>query len=330
MARDDDRDRVGAQRAAGARGPRVAGLRGHLAVGLVAPNGIRAVPAGSRRPNGAGEREVHRQVEATPAAREVLVELAAHRVEPGRRLEDAGRDPLAEPLGTPLGAAVAVLVGRARRARGRCTRRRACRPASRPAHRRRRPAPWRRSARGGRGVGGGERRGRESRGHAVISCAKGLQPVEGVAPARRPREHAQRRGDLAVARGRRRSAAVTAARCRAAARATRRPELLVARLGTRRRRRVRQLAHRHRPARAGPVGVDRLAVRDRQQPGAQVVRAQAGTPAARPGTSPGSSRRRPGGRRRPTRKRSTSPAWASSTRWKGGRGHGGKRDRAPA
>src|SRR4051794_34386462 len=110
MAGDDDRDRVGAEGSArGPRGLRVAGGRGDLAVG----RGLAEGDARGRLQDAAAElrvqRPVDRDVEVRPLVVEVLVELAAHRVEPGGLLEDARAEPTGEVLEDGVEAAVEVL-----------------------------------------------------------------------------------------------------------------------------------------------------------------------------------------------------------------------------
>ena len=240
--------------------------------------GSRAVACSTRRPNGRARApsRAARSKRVAPAG-EVLVELAADVVQARRGASRIrGRERAGEVVERRVDAAVAVLVGEAREAARRCRRRRACRPGvSSVGVARRRPARRGGEARGGRGGGRGVDAGRcGGGGHAVVrsssvrsrlrpSCAALARGLLACSPApRRPRvgevageaQQSARRAARAAARGRA-SQASPSSRVggrRAPARPGTSPT------GTGR-------------ARARAVVVDRLAVGDRQHPGAQVV-----------------------------------------------------------
>ena len=96
---DHDRHRVGAQRVAccsrATRAARVGcdlGVAEHAAVGDLRGNRQHAAPEGSHEP------PVERQLEAAPAAAEVLLQLASHLIQRPARLHDARRDATREPF----------------------------------------------------------------------------------------------------------------------------------------------------------------------------------------------------------------------------------------
>ena len=160
--------------------------------------------------------------------------------------------------------------------------------------------------------------------HAAAPCAASCRPSCARAPGGLLGA-AQRRGDLGVAPGRRRSAAGRAARCLGGSVADARPTAaVVGAAGASRRRAPRARSPTGTaPARPRAVVVERLAVGDRQHPGAQVRvrRAGSGRRAAPPGTSPGSSRRRRRARRTRRGSASTASRWLVEEALEGRRGH---------
>src|SRR6266566_686846 len=104
MAGQNDRDGVAVHdRPDGARGPRLARLRGERAVGRDLSERDAPELLEHRAAEVAGEPQVDLELELLALAREVLVELAASRVDGARRAEDARAEAACEPFDLGVG-----------------------------------------------------------------------------------------------------------------------------------------------------------------------------------------------------------------------------------